>query len=104
MRAGFAIRLALLVLLVAFLASPQSFAFLLGPLTRNGQPAIYVQNSLLNLALSHVGIVAVFGKAGHANTAGRCLDAGKFGVERFGHDRENVLYVRGNGLRRRAIG
>ena len=29
------------------------------PLTKNGQPAIYTQNSLLNLTLSHLGIVAV---------------------------------------------
>lgn len=64
MRAGVIIRLALLALLVLFLAMPEAFAFLLQPLTKNGQPAIYVQNSLLNLALSHVGIVAVATLAG----------------------------------------
>lgn len=59
MTPGIAIRLVLLALLVAFLAVPQSFAFLLQPLTKDGQSAIYVQNALLNLALSHLAIVAI---------------------------------------------
>ena len=59
MRAGLAIRLAVLALLVGFLASPQSFAPLFEPLTRNGQPAIYTQNGLLNLTIGHLAIVAV---------------------------------------------
>ncbi|MBK8085908.1 MAG: ABC transporter permease [Devosia sp.] len=59
MRAGVAIRLVVLALLIAFVASPQTFAFVFQPLTRNGQPAIYLQNGLLNLTLSHLAIVAV---------------------------------------------
>jgi len=58
-RAGLAIRLAVLALLVGFLAAPQSFAPLFEPLTRNGQPAIYTQNGLLNLTIGHLAIVAV---------------------------------------------
>ena len=48
------IRLVVLALLVAFLVTPQSFAFLLEPLTKNGQPAIYDRASLLSLTLSHL--------------------------------------------------
>ncbi|MEO8758991.1 MAG: ABC transporter permease [Devosia sp.] len=59
MRIGLIVRIVVLVLLVAFLASPQSFAFVFQPLTKNGQPAIYTQNSLLNLTLSHMAIVAM---------------------------------------------
>jgi osmoprotectant transport system permease protein len=59
MSVGVVIRVVALVLLVAFLVTPQSFAFVFQPLTQNGQPAIYTQNSLLNLALSHLAIVAV---------------------------------------------
>ena len=59
MSVGLLIRIVALVLLVAFLLTPQSFAFVFQPLTQNGQPAIYTQNSLLNLTLSHLAIVAV---------------------------------------------
>ena len=59
MRPGVIVRIVVLVLLVTFLLSPQSFAFVFAPLTRNGQPAIYTQNSLLNLTLSHLLIVAI---------------------------------------------
>jgi osmoprotectant transport system permease protein len=59
MKAGTIIRLVLLGLLIVFLVTPQSFGFLFQPFTKNGQPAIYTQNSLLNLALSHLAIVAV---------------------------------------------
>jgi osmoprotectant transport system permease protein len=59
MKAGAVIRLAILALLVAFLVTPQSFAFVFQPLTRNGQPAIYTQNSLLALTISHLIIVFV---------------------------------------------
>ncbi|MFC0341612.1 ABC transporter permease [Paracoccus niistensis] len=54
-------RLALLaaaVLLLAFLLSPESYAPLLRPLTRNGAPPVYTQTSLLSLTLSHLGMVA----------------------------------------------
>lgn len=53
------IRLAVLALLVAFLVTPQSFAFIFEPLTRNGQPAIYDRASLLSLTLSHLAITAI---------------------------------------------
>ena len=59
MRWGIVLRVAVLALLVAFLVSPQSFAFVFQPLTKNGQPAIYTQNSLLNLTLSHMLIVVI---------------------------------------------
>ena len=59
MKLGTIIRLIVFVLLVAFLISPQSFAFVFQPLTKDGQPAIYTQNSLLNLTLNHLAIVAI---------------------------------------------
>lgn len=59
MSVGLLIRLAVLALLVAFILTPQSFAFVFEPLTRNNQPAIYTQNSLLNLTVSHLLIVAI---------------------------------------------
>ena len=59
MRAGLAIRLVALGLLVAFVLMPQSFAFIFEPLTKNQQPAIYVQSALLDLTLNHLLLVAV---------------------------------------------
>lgn len=59
MRLGLIVRLAALALLVAFIITPQGFAFALEPLTKLGQPAIYLQSSLLDLTLSHLFIVAV---------------------------------------------
>ena len=59
MKPGMVIRLVILALLVAFVVTPQSFAFVFEPLTRNNQPAIYTQNSLLNLTVSHLTIVAI---------------------------------------------
>lgn len=59
MRPGLVVRLVVLALLVAFVVTPQSFAWVFAPLTRNGQPAIYTQNTLLVLTLSHLAIVAV---------------------------------------------
>lgn len=59
MRAGLVIRLVVLVALVAFVVSPQSFAFVFEPLTRNGQPAIYNQGSLFDITLSHLVIVGI---------------------------------------------
>jgi len=50
------IRLVVLALLIAFLVTPESFAFLLEPLTKNGQPAIYDRGSLWSLTLSHLAI------------------------------------------------
>jgi osmoprotectant transport system permease protein len=59
MNIGLVIRLVVLAVLVAFVLSPQSFEWLFLPMTRHGQPAIYMQNSLLNLTISHLLIVAV---------------------------------------------
>lgn len=56
---GLVIRVLVLALLVGFVLSPQSFAFVLEPLTQNNQPAIYVQTSLLDLTLNHLLIVAI---------------------------------------------
>ncbi|WP_134680389.1 ABC transporter permease [Paracoccus ravus] len=59
MRAGrFLPGLAALFLLV-FLLTPDSFAFLFRPLTRNNAPAIYHQTALLRLTVSHLSIVAI---------------------------------------------
>ncbi|MEQ8601374.1 MAG: ABC transporter permease [Devosia sp.] len=59
MRIGLVIRLIVLALLVAFLVSPESFAFVFEPLTKNNQPVIYNQGSLLDLTLNHLLIVAI---------------------------------------------
>jgi len=59
MKLGLIIRLVVLALLVAFIVTPESFAWVFQPLTKNSQPAIYMQNSLLNLTLSHLTIVAI---------------------------------------------
>ncbi len=64
MTVGAAFRLVIVVLLAVFLAMPDWFAPLFAPLTRNGQAAIYTQNSLLNLTLNHLGIVALATLAG----------------------------------------
>jgi len=56
-RPALIVRLLVLALLVAFLVTPESFDFVFAPLTRDGQPAIYVQNSLRNLTISHLLIV-----------------------------------------------
>jgi osmoprotectant transport system permease protein len=50
------IRLLVMALLVVFLVSPDRFAWLLDPLTKNGQPAIYDRGSLWGLTLSHLAI------------------------------------------------
>ena len=50
--------LAVLFLLV-FLISPESFAPLFQPLTKNNAPPIYTQTSLLSLTLSHLGLVGL---------------------------------------------
>lgn len=59
MSVGLIVRLVALALLVAFIASPQTFAFVFEPLTKNQQPAIYIQTSLLELTLNHLLIVAI---------------------------------------------
>jgi osmoprotectant transport system permease protein len=53
------LRLGVALLLAAFLWMPQAFAPLLQPLTQNGAPPIYLQTSLLSLALSHLFLVLI---------------------------------------------
>lgn len=53
------LRVLLLILLVAFLASPQSFAPLLSGFSQNGAPIIYNQGDLWSLTLQHLRIVAI---------------------------------------------
>lgn len=50
---------AALLFLLAFLASPHSFAGLFQPLIRPNQPAIYTQTPLWSLTLSHLTLVAL---------------------------------------------
>jgi osmoprotectant transport system permease protein len=57
-------RAAALILLVAFIAAPQLFAFAFRPLAANNAPAIYNQGSLLALTLSHLRIVFLATLAG----------------------------------------
>ncbi|KKB82533.1 ABC transporter [Devosia soli] len=56
MTPGAIVRLAILILLLAFLLAPQSFAPVFAPLTRFGAPPIYNQGSLLDITLSHLWI------------------------------------------------
>jgi osmoprotectant transport system permease protein len=56
---GGVLRLLAVVLLVAFLASPTSFAPVFEPLTENGAPAIYTQSSFIGLTIAHLRIVAL---------------------------------------------
>ncbi|WP_414472751.1 ABC transporter permease [Microvirga sp. M2] len=53
------VRLAAMLLLVAFITMPQAFAFLFEPLTEHGAPAIYNQGSLLMLTLQHLRTVSL---------------------------------------------
>ena len=53
------LRLAAFGLLIAFLLTPRSFAPVFAPLTEYGAPPIYTQDSLLGLALAHLGTVFV---------------------------------------------
>lgn len=57
MKPGIIIRLVVLAILLVFLLQPAWFAFVFEPLTKNGQPVIYTQNTLLSLAISHLLIV-----------------------------------------------
>jgi osmoprotectant transport system permease protein len=60
---GTVLRLAALILLVAFLVAPQSFAPLFAPLTQYGAPPIYDQGNLLSLALAQLGTVCLAASA-----------------------------------------
>ncbi len=53
------LRLAALVLLVAFLVRPEAFAGVFRPLTENNAPPIYNQGDLLTLALLHLQTVFI---------------------------------------------
>lgn len=53
------LRLAAFGVLTAFLLTPRSFAPVFAPLTEYGAPPIYTQDSLLGLALAHLGTVFV---------------------------------------------
>jgi osmoprotectant transport system permease protein len=64
MKPGLAIRLVVLAALVVFLLTPTTFAPLFQPFTKGDQPAIYTQNSLLNLTLNHLLLVAIATVAG----------------------------------------
>ena len=59
MSIGAVIRLGVLALLVAFLITPQSFAFVFAPLTRFGAPAIYNQGNLIDITLNHLWITLI---------------------------------------------
>jgi len=59
MSIGLVVRLVILAVLVAFVVAPESFAFVFEPLTKNDQPAIYVQGALLALTLNHLLLVAL---------------------------------------------
>lgn len=70
MSVGHLFRLALFLLLVAFLADPQAFEPVFAPFAGNGAPAIYTQSSLLSLTLSHLAMVAAATLAATAVSVG----------------------------------
>ena len=57
MRAANALRLAVLVLLVALVVRPQWFEVFFSPLAPAGGPVMYERASLLSLSLNHLGLV-----------------------------------------------
>ncbi len=59
MSLGAIIRLIVLALLLAFLITPQSFAFVFAPLTQYGAPPIYNQGNLIDITLNHLWITLV---------------------------------------------
>lgn len=82
MRASVLIRLALLVLLIAFISFPEAFAPVFRPFTQNGAPAIYTQTSLLSLTLSHLAIVGAATVAATLFSVGLAIIVTRpFGVE-----------------------
>jgi osmoprotectant transport system permease protein len=72
-RTAAVLRLALLALLVAFLARPDWFEPLLAPLTRANAPAIYNQGSLAALAGRHLLTVAIASAAAAAVAIGMAI-------------------------------
>lgn len=67
------LRLAVIVLLVAFLARPEWFAPVFAPLAQDGQAAIYTQNALLTLTIDHILIVAAATLAGSIVAVGLAI-------------------------------
>jgi osmoprotectant transport system permease protein len=59
MSMGLVIRLLLLAVLILFLVTPESFAWVFAPLTRNNAPPIYNQGDLMGLTLNHLAITAM---------------------------------------------
>ena len=59
MSIGVVVRIVALLLLLAFLLTPQSFAPLFVPLTKYGAPPIYNQGNLLQLTLNHLLITFI---------------------------------------------
>ncbi|UJW85462.1 ABC transporter permease [Devosia sp. SL43] len=59
MSVGNIIRLIAFTVLVLFLVKPDVFSGFFGVFTKNNQPAIYNQGSLLDITLNHLGIVLV---------------------------------------------
>jgi osmoprotectant transport system permease protein len=59
MSVGAVIRLIVLALLLAFLITPQSFAFVFAPLTQYGAPPIYNQGNLIDITLNHLWITLI---------------------------------------------
>ena len=57
MTTGNVIRIIVLGVLLLFLASPDLFSGFFDLFTKNSQPAIYNQGSLLDITLNHLGIV-----------------------------------------------
>ena len=56
MSLGILVRLTVLALLIAFLVTPQSFAWAFAPLTQFGAPPIYNQGNLIDITLNHLWI------------------------------------------------
>ena len=73
MSAGVVLRLAIVAILVVFLAQPDWFVPIFAPLTQPGQAPIYTQNSLLTLTINHVAIVAVATFAGSLVAVGLAI-------------------------------
>ncbi|MBJ6985834.1 MULTISPECIES: ABC transporter permease [unclassified Devosia] len=73
MRWGALINIVVLAILVAFIAQPQWFEPVFAPLAKEGQPVIYTQNTVLNLVLSHLGLVLAATLAGAVLAVGLAI-------------------------------
>lgn len=82
MSIGLVVRLLVFAVLLAFLISPDSFAPVFAVLTKNGQPPIYNQGSLLDLTLNHLAIVLAATTAATVIAVGLAILVTRpFGVE-----------------------